>query len=96
MLPRARGAAATSRLRLRNGRARRSKKQMVDYSKWDTFEDSDDERIAEDLRGVQAAGDARAAPAGKESARRIARAFMSQEDETTGPECRETTQQTRT
>ena len=25
---------------------------MVDYSKWDKFEDSDDERIAEDLRRV--------------------------------------------
>ena len=59
---------------------------MVDYSKWDKFEDSDDERIAEDLRRVSKQPETlEQRQQAKESARRIARAFMSQEDETTGP-----------
>ena len=60
---------------------------MVDYSKWDKFEDSDDERIAEDLRRVSKQPETlEQRQQAKESARRIARAFMSQEDETTGPQ----------
>ena len=60
---------------------------MVDYSKWDKFEDSDDERIAEDLRRVSKQPETLAQrQEAKESARRIARAFMAQDDETTGPQ----------
>ena len=51
---------------------------MVDYSKWDKFEDSDDERIAEDLRRVSKQPETlEQRQQAKESARRIARAFMS-------------------
>ena len=67
-------------------RAQQQKNTMVDYSKWDKFEDSDDERIAEDLRRVSKQPETlEQRQQAKESARRIARAFMSQEDETTGP-----------
>ena len=60
---------------------------MVDYSKWDKFEDSDDERIAEDLRRVSKQPETLAQrQEARESAKRIARAFMAQEDETTGPQ----------
>ena len=60
---------------------------MVDYSKWDKFEDSDDERIAEDLRRVSKQPETLAQrQQAKESAKRIARAFMAQDDETTGPQ----------
>ena len=60
---------------------------MVDYSKWDKFEDSDDERIAEDLRRVSKQPEtAEQRQQAKESAKRIARAFMAQDDETTGPQ----------
>ncbi len=60
---------------------------MVDYSKWDKFEDSDDERIAEDLRRVSKQPEtAEQRQQAKESAKRIARAFMAQEDDVEGPQ----------